>query len=120
MISDSFCDYHCFRFSLTLISLSYLQFADIVGFTSWSSVREPSQVFTLLETLYAAFDAIARRRRIFKVETIGDCYVAVAGLPEPRIDHAIVMARFATDIMSQVHKMTRKLEVSYAYSFHFA
>jgi class 3 adenylate cyclase len=92
--------------------LCYRQFADVVGFTSWSSVREPSQVFTLLETLYAAFDAIARRRRIFKVETIGDCYVAVAGLPEPRIDHAILMARFATDIMSQVHKMTRKLEVS--------
>jgi class 3 adenylate cyclase len=90
----------------------FLQFADIVGFTSWSSVREPSQVFILLETLYAAFDAIARRRRIFKVETIGDCYVAVAGLPEPRTDHAIVMARFATDIMSQAHKLTRKLEVS--------
>jgi class 3 adenylate cyclase len=95
-----------------LSSSLYLQFADIVGFTAWSSVREPTQVFTLLETLYAAFDAIARRRRIFKVETIGDCYVAVAGVPEPQNDHAILMARFATDIMSQVHKLTRKLEVS--------
>jgi class 3 adenylate cyclase len=57
----------------------------------YSSVREPAQVFVLLETVYAAFDAIARRRRIFKVETIGDCYVAVAGLPEPRKDHAIVI-----------------------------
>ena len=49
-------------------------FADIVGFTAWSSVREPSQVFKLLETLYSAFDAIAHRRRVFKVETVGDCY----------------------------------------------
>jgi hypothetical protein len=47
---------------------------DIVGFTAWSSVR-PSQVFTLLETVYHAFDEIAKRRRVFKVETIGDCYV---------------------------------------------
>ena len=61
-------------------------FGDIVGFTAWSSVREPAQVFTLLETLFAAFDAIAVRRRIFKVETVGDCYVAVAGLPDPRKD----------------------------------
>lgn len=48
-----------------------LMFADLVGFTAWSSVREPSQVFTLLEVLYNAFDRIAQRRRIFKVETVG-------------------------------------------------
>lgn len=45
-------------------------FADICGFTAWSSVREPTQVFTLLETLYHAFDEIAKRRRVFKVETV--------------------------------------------------
>ena len=52
------------------------------------------KVFTLLETLYGAFDEIAQRRRVFKVETIGDAYVAVAGLPTPRRDHAAVMVRF--------------------------
>lgn len=45
-------------------------FADIVGFTAWSSAREPSQVFTLLETMYASFDEVAKRRRVFKVETV--------------------------------------------------
>lgn len=74
-------------------------FADLVGFTSWSSSREPQQVFVLLETLYGAFDEIAKRRRIFKVETIGDCYVAVTGLPNPRQDHALAMARFANDCL---------------------
>jgi class 3 adenylate cyclase len=48
------------------------------------SIREPKQVFTLLETLYGAFDGIADRRGVFKVETIGDSYVAVVGLQEPR------------------------------------
>jgi hypothetical protein len=66
-----------------LFPYTTIMFADISGFTSWSSVREPCQVFTLLETIYHAFDQIARKRGVFKVETVGDCYVAVSGLPEP-------------------------------------
>jgi hypothetical protein len=60
-----------------------IMFADINGFTAWSSVREPTQVFTLLENVFHAFDEIAKKRGVFKVETVGDCYVAVSGLPEP-------------------------------------
>jgi len=63
-------------------------FADIVGFTAWSSAREPQQVFTLLETIYAAFDRVAYRHNVFKVETVGDCYVAATGVPEPMKEHA--------------------------------
>jgi class 3 adenylate cyclase len=77
-------------------------FADLAGFTSWSSTRQPTQVFTLLETLYGAFDAIAKQRGVFKVETIGDCYVAVVGLPTPRAHHAVVMARFAADCRAKM------------------
>ncbi len=85
-------------------------FADVEGFTAWSSVREPSQVFTLLETLYAAFDRVALRRRVFKVETVGDCYVAVCGLPEPQEDHAVTMARFARDCVAEHIVTVKKLE----------
>jgi Adenylate and Guanylate cyclase catalytic domain len=46
---------------------------------SIQSSREPSQVFVLLQSVYQGFDIIARRRRVFKVETIGDSYVAVTG-----------------------------------------
>jgi hypothetical protein len=46
-------------------------FADLVGFTQWSSTRTPGQVFFLLETIYGEWDIIAKRRRVFKVETIG-------------------------------------------------
>ncbi len=87
-------------------------FADIAGFTAWSSVREPSHVFTLLEAIYAQFDAIARKRSVFKVETIGDAYVAVTGLPDPRTDHAVVMVKFARECRSQCVQVTRKLETS--------
>jgi class 3 adenylate cyclase len=87
-----------------------IMFADISGFTAWSSTREPSQVFILLETIYKAFDDIAKHRGVFKVETVGDCYVAVAGLPNPRKDHAVAMARFARECMHRVHQLTQKLE----------
>ena len=86
-------------------------FADLVGFTAWSSTREPTQVFTLLENIYASFDEIAKRRRIFKVETVGDCYVAVSGLPEPRKDHAVAMARFARDILHKMRDMVKQMVV---------
>jgi class 3 adenylate cyclase len=89
-----------------------VMFADIAGFTSWSSAREPTQVFTLLETLYGAFDAIAKKRGVFKVETIGDSYVAVVGLPDPRKDHAVVMVRFASDCRDAMMVVTRELEVT--------
>jgi class 3 adenylate cyclase len=87
-------------------------FADIVGFTAWSSVRDPSKVFTLLETLFQAFDSIARKRRIFKVETIGDCYVAVAGLPQPRQDHAVAMVRFAQHCMIRMQSLVKILDLT--------
>jgi len=89
-----------------------IMFADLVGFTAWSSVREPSQVFTLLETVYHAFDVIAKQRRIFKVETVGDCYVAVAGLPEPRKDHAVAMVKFAHECLKKITELTKRLEVA--------
>ncbi|CAB9499073.1 Receptor-type guanylate cyclase gcy [Seminavis robusta] len=89
-----------------------IMFADIVGFSAWSNVREPHQVFALLETIYHAFDSIARRRRVYKVETIGDCYVACAGLPTPRGDHAVLMARYARDCLEALGSLTKQLERS--------
>jgi hypothetical protein len=62
-----------------------IMFADIVGFiASWSSEREPAEVFMLLQTLFHAFDTNVKAMSVFKVETIGDCYVAATGLPEPQ------------------------------------
>eukprot|EP00980_Cylindrotheca_fusiformis_P017450 scaffold5439_cov132-Cylindrotheca_fusiformis.AAC.9 len=88
-----------------------VMFADIVGFTAWSSMREPSQVFVLLESIYRDFDILAKKRKVFKVETVGDCYVAVCGLPEPRFDHAIVMSRFAAECVLKMADQVQALEV---------
>eukprot|EP00980_Cylindrotheca_fusiformis_P020351 scaffold7354_cov93-Cylindrotheca_fusiformis.AAC.4 len=87
-------------------------YADIVGFTAWSSAREPQQVFLLLESIYHSFDKIAYRHDIFKVETVGDCYVAAAGLPEPVGNHAVLACKFALDCLKKMRESTIKLEVS--------
>ncbi|CAB9505204.1 Receptor-type guanylate cyclase gcy [Seminavis robusta] len=95
-----------------LFPATTIMFGDMVGFTAWSSVRDPSQVFSLLETVYHSFDTIAKRRRVFKVETVGDCYVAVCGLPLPRKEHAVVMAKFASDCLHKMKRLVQQLETS--------
>lgn len=72
--------------------------------------QQPSSVFILLETLFRAFDKVAAKRHVYKVETIGDCYVAVTGLPDPRKDHAIIKCRFAQTCMLKLQRLTKKLE----------
>lgn len=81
--SERICHGNCGMENKFLIRFLYflVLFADIAGFTAWSSTRDPAQVFILLQTLYQAFDKVAKRRKVFKVETIGDSYVAVTGLP---------------------------------------
>jgi len=89
-----------------------IMFADIRGFTAWSSLREPAQVFTLLETIYGQFDHMAKRHQVFKVETIGDCYVAVTGLPDPQPDHAVIMAKFAHLCLIKFAATVKNLETT--------
>jgi class 3 adenylate cyclase len=87
-------------------------FADIAGFTAWSSTRGPEHVFMLLQSVYHEFDQIAKRRRVFKVETIGDCYLAVTGVPDPQPNHALIMARFAYDCNIRMNIVTKELDMS--------
>jgi Adenylate and Guanylate cyclase catalytic domain len=85
-------------------------FMDIVGFTHWSSTREPAAVFQLLETLYGKFDSLAKVHGVFKIETIGDSYVAVVGLPFKRKRHAVIMAKFAHECRAQMKEVVMELE----------
>jgi Adenylate and Guanylate cyclase catalytic domain len=52
-----------------LFTETTILFADLAGFSAWSSVREPSQVFMLLETLFRSFDEIAKKHNVFKVRS---------------------------------------------------
>lgn len=52
----------------------------------------------MLDRLYYKFDAVARRHDVFKVETIGDAYMAVANLVKDQPNHTEHISRFALDV----------------------
>ncbi|CAE8582590.1 unnamed protein product [Polarella glacialis] len=71
-------------------------FSDIIGFTEIASGLEPIQISSMLDNLYSEFDLLSRKMNVFKVETIGDAYMAVTNLhAEQSEDHAKRIIEFA-------------------------
>ena len=70
-------------------------FADIVGFTPLTQRLAPRETVSLLDATFSQFDRIADEHGVEKIRTIGDNYMAVAGVPRPRPDHAAAVARMA-------------------------
>ena len=73
-------------------------FADMVGFTPMSEHLSPEEVVELLDGLFSEFDEIAERRQLEKIKTVGDAYMVVGGLPEPRSDAAEAVAEMALEM----------------------
>jgi len=76
--------------------------ADIVGFTEISGLLPAQVLVENLNQLYTRFDELAWKFGVEKVKMIGDSYMVVAGLPEPRTDHAEATARMALAMMEIV------------------
>jgi len=80
-------------------------FSDIVGFTQISAELDPRKVADLLNRLYTKFDSLSRKHDIFKVETIGDAYMAVTNLvKDQESDHAKRIAEFAIDAIKEANE----------------
>ena len=79
-------------------------FADIVGFTPLAARKQPAELVALLDRVFTDFDALARQHGLEKIKTIGDAYMAVAGLPEAQPDHALRAARMAVAMVTALRR----------------
>ena len=78
-------------------------FADLVNFTPMAAALRPHEVVALLNELFSYFDDLADHYGLEKIKTIGDCYMAAAGVPSPRTDHA----QAATSMALAMRALTR-------------
>ena len=80
-------------------------FADLVDFTQQSSRSQPPEIVEVLDQVFSGFDALAERFGLEKIKTIGDAYMAVAGVPEPRDDDVEVAAQMALAMRDEVREL---------------
>ena len=81
-----------------------VMFADIVGFTPLASKLSAREVVDLLNGIFSEFDDICRKKGIEKIKTIGDAYMAVAGLPAARADHAQILVDVGFEFLEIIKK----------------
>ena len=75
-------------------------FADLAGFTPWARETDAARVVGFLDDLFTRFDELAEAAGVEKIKTIGDAYMAVAGAPEPRTDHAAAAIDLARGMLT--------------------
>jgi adenylate cyclase len=89
-------------------------FADVVDFTRFTERTAPERVVGVLDEIFSAFDGLAERLGLEKIKTIGDAYMVVAGLPEPRPDHAAAAAEMALAMQDEVGRLCTALNLDLA------
>jgi len=77
-------------------------FADIVNFTAMSANLSPRDLVALLNEIFSTFDELAEKHDLEKIKTIGDAYMVVGGLPDPRDDHAAAVVAMALDMQQAI------------------
>ncbi|XP_041349323.1 guanylate cyclase soluble subunit beta-2-like [Gigantopelta aegis] len=78
-----------------------IMFSDIVQFTNMAAACSPLQIVNMLNKLYQKFDEKTNEHDVYKVETIGDAYMVVGGVPEKTTSHAEQVVSFAIDLIQE-------------------
>ena len=91
-----------------------VMFADIAGFVAHAKRLGPARTVEVLNTIMRAFDELADRWGVEKIKTIGDAYMAAAGLPVAVPDHAERIAGMALAMIETARRIAREVEVPFA------
>jgi len=89
-------------------------FADVVGFTELASRLSPKELVSRLNDIFSRFDALAEKHKLEKIKTIGDAYMVVGGLPEPRADHVSAIADMAIDMQHAIRQLNQETGESFS------
>ncbi|KAL3045883.1 hypothetical protein OYC64_014020 [Pagothenia borchgrevinki] len=81
-------------------------FSDVVTFTDICAACEPIHIVHMLNSMYSKFDRLTSIHDIYKVETIGDAYMVVGGVPVPMVTHAHRVANFALGMRIAAREVT--------------
>ena len=84
-------------------------YADIVGFTSWSGNKSPQEVLDMLNSLFKRFDEISVEHNVYKVHTIGDCYVVLGDTSFERdpVETCKNVLEFAEDMIAVIEEVNQ-------------
>ena len=82
-----------------------LMFADVVDFTSLSSMLTPSELVNVLNEVFSVFDGLVERYGLEKVKTIGDAYMVVGGMTDEADDHTARVAAMALELAEAVGRI---------------
>jgi class 3 adenylate cyclase len=80
-------------------------FADVVGFTRLTAMMRPDEIVTCLNRLFTELDVLAEEVGVEKIKTIGDCYMAVAGVPSPREEHKSIATGLALRMVAAAERL---------------
>lgn len=83
-------------------------FADLVGFTQLSKGLSAPRLVEILDQIFSRFDAIVGEIGVEKIKTIGDCYMLVGGVPEPRADHAVAVVEAGLAMLQAMAEINRQ------------
>lgn len=97
------CDYH---------PATTILFSDMVGFTEIASHMDAHRVVSLIDHIFRCFDELCDQRGVEKIKTIGDSYMAAAGVPLPMDDHAERIADLALDMLETHNRVVQEEGVS--------
>jgi class 3 adenylate cyclase len=78
-------------------------FIDIVSFTTISAKSNPPKIVETLNDIFTHIDKICLKYNLEKIKTIGDCYMAVSGIPAKMEDHAKRSLLFAMDVLKELN-----------------